>query len=95
MKFANATKLDRKSGVAKWRDPRFLFPNVPMHHDGCYVQSPALPARTICFGPRFAPELGKDWMVPCYGRRTYEAEIIDYYKTKYLKNRNALGRRMT
>jgi hypothetical protein len=23
MKFANATKLDRKSGVAQWRDPRF------------------------------------------------------------------------
>jgi hypothetical protein len=26
MKFANATKFDRKSGVAQWRDLRFLFP---------------------------------------------------------------------
>ena len=25
MKFASATKLDRKSGVAQWRDLRFLF----------------------------------------------------------------------
>jgi hypothetical protein len=25
MKFANATKLDRKSGVAQWRDLQFLF----------------------------------------------------------------------
>ena len=25
MKFANATKLNRKSGVAEWRDLRFLF----------------------------------------------------------------------
>jgi hypothetical protein len=25
MKFANATKLDRKSGVAEWRDLQFLF----------------------------------------------------------------------
>jgi hypothetical protein len=25
MKFANATNLDRKSGVAQWRDLRFLF----------------------------------------------------------------------
>ena len=25
MKFANATKPDRKSGVAQWRDLRFLF----------------------------------------------------------------------
>ena len=25
MKFANATKLDRKSGVAQWRDLLFLF----------------------------------------------------------------------
>jgi hypothetical protein len=26
MKVANATKLNRKSGVAEWRDLRFLFP---------------------------------------------------------------------
>jgi hypothetical protein len=26
MKFVNATKLDRKSGVAEWRDLRFLTP---------------------------------------------------------------------
>jgi hypothetical protein len=26
MKIANATKLNRKSGVAEWRDLRFLFP---------------------------------------------------------------------
>jgi hypothetical protein len=25
MKFANAANLDRKSGVAQWRDLRFLF----------------------------------------------------------------------
>jgi hypothetical protein len=25
MKFANATNFDRKSGVAQWRDLRFLF----------------------------------------------------------------------
>jgi hypothetical protein len=25
MKFANANKFDRKSGVAQWRDLRFLF----------------------------------------------------------------------
>ncbi len=25
MKFANATELDRKSGVAQWRDLLFLF----------------------------------------------------------------------
>jgi hypothetical protein len=25
MKFANATNLDRKSGVAQWRDLLFLF----------------------------------------------------------------------
>jgi hypothetical protein len=25
MKFANATNLNRKSGVAQWRDLRFLF----------------------------------------------------------------------
>jgi hypothetical protein len=25
MKFANATKLDRKSEVAQWRDLQFLF----------------------------------------------------------------------
>jgi hypothetical protein len=25
MKFANATKLDRKSGAAQWRDLLFLF----------------------------------------------------------------------
>jgi hypothetical protein len=25
MKFADATKLDRKSGVAKWRDLRFAL----------------------------------------------------------------------
>jgi hypothetical protein len=25
MKFANATKLDRKSGGAQWNDLRFLF----------------------------------------------------------------------
>jgi len=25
MKFANATDLDRKSGVAEWRDLLFLF----------------------------------------------------------------------
>jgi hypothetical protein len=25
MKIANATKLNRKSGVAEWRDLRFLF----------------------------------------------------------------------
>jgi hypothetical protein len=29
MKFANATNLDRKSGVAKWRDLLFLFIAVP------------------------------------------------------------------
>jgi hypothetical protein len=28
MKFANATNLDRKSGVAQWRDLRFS-PNYP------------------------------------------------------------------
>ena len=27
MKFANATNLNRKSGVAQWRDLRFLFPS--------------------------------------------------------------------
>ena len=34
MKFANATKLDRKSGVAQWRDLRFSF--------GSHVDSEAL-----------------------------------------------------
>jgi hypothetical protein len=28
MKFANATKLDRKSGFAQWRDLRFHLPGV-------------------------------------------------------------------
>jgi hypothetical protein len=28
MKFASATKFDRKSGVAEWRDLRFLFPRT-------------------------------------------------------------------
>jgi hypothetical protein len=27
MKFANATKFNRKSGVAEWRDLRFLCPS--------------------------------------------------------------------
>jgi hypothetical protein len=31
MKFANATKLDRKSGVAKWRDLRFQSLARPLH----------------------------------------------------------------
>jgi hypothetical protein len=25
MRFANSNKFDRKSGVAQWRDPLFLF----------------------------------------------------------------------
>jgi hypothetical protein len=30
MKIANATKLNRKSGVAQWRGPRFLLPFTQM-----------------------------------------------------------------
>src|ERR1700691_523307 len=37
MKFANATNLHRKSGVAQWRDLRFLFPVL--------TQTPLGPAR--------------------------------------------------
>jgi hypothetical protein len=32
MKFANATKSDRKSGVAKWRDLQFLLPSTQDRH---------------------------------------------------------------
>jgi len=31
MKLANATNLDRKSGVAQWRDLRFLFRFLRSH----------------------------------------------------------------
>jgi hypothetical protein len=39
MKFANATKPDGKSGGAKWRDLRLLFPTLPS--PGCRKSHPA------------------------------------------------------
>ena len=42
MMFANATNIYRKSGVAEWRDLRFLFPvfnSNPMLPGTCTISS--------------------------------------------------------
>jgi hypothetical protein len=39
MKFANATELDRKSGIAEWRDLRFA--------ESCAISNRAFPTQTL------------------------------------------------
>ena len=49
MKFASATKFDRKSGVAEWRDLRFLFPRT---HTDSSVLGYSEPSLRNCAGRR-------------------------------------------
>jgi hypothetical protein len=53
MKFANATNLDRKSGVAQWRDLRFpvLTQTLqPLRENSAYKISPEEPALSLSNG---------------------------------------------
>jgi hypothetical protein len=60
MKFASATNLDRKSGVAEWRDLRFLY--LPSN-EGLLPSSPVLPAPACRVGA-------------CVGYNTTQREVL-------------------
>jgi hypothetical protein len=76
MKFANATKLDRKSGVAKWRDLQFSQPASAL--DGNTTVTFIIPTEVGSALGLFAPKrnfrLGPDFLqyfaaIPVYTSR--------------------------